>query len=88
MKGTRKPRIREVSRKMTDYSCDTLIRDVLTSHEGAVAVFARYGLGCAACLGADMETLASVATMHDIPLNDLLHDLNALGTSNSEVERA
>jgi hybrid cluster-associated redox disulfide protein len=71
---------------MAPYTRDTLIRDVLTSHEGAVAIFERYGLGCAVCLGADMETLASVATMHEIPLDDLLDDLNALGTSNSEVE--
>jgi hybrid cluster-associated redox disulfide protein len=65
---------------------DTLIRDVLTSHEGAVAVFERFGLGCAVCLGADMETLASVATMHDIPVDELVDDLNALGSEDSEVE--
>jgi len=71
---------------MAEYTRDTLIRDVLTSHEGAVAVFERYGLGCAVCLGADMETLASVATMHDIRLSDLLDDLNASGSSSCEVE--
>lgn len=63
---------------------DTLIRDVLTAHEGAPAVFDRYGLGCAVCMGADMETLASVATMHDIPVDALLHDLNELDPGRSE----
>jgi hybrid cluster-associated redox disulfide protein len=72
--------------KMTAYTRDTLIRDVLTSREGSVAVFERYGLGCAVCLGADMETLASVAIMHEISVDELLDDLNALGPSNSEVE--
>ena len=67
------------------YTRDTLIRDVLTSHAGAVAVFERHGLACAACLGADMETLDSVATMHEIPLEDLLADLNASDRSDSEV---
>jgi len=64
---------------------ETVIRDVLTSQEGSAAVFERYGLGCAVCLGADMETLASVATMHDILVDDLINDLNALHTDDSEV---
>lgn len=65
---------------------DTLIRDVLTCHEGAPAVFDQYGLGCAVCMGADMETLSSVATMHEIPVDDLLRDLNALTPGKIEVE--
>jgi hypothetical protein len=32
-----------------------------------------------------METLASVATMHEIPLADLLADLNALTETDGEV---
>jgi hybrid cluster-associated redox disulfide protein len=68
------------------YTRDTLIRDVLTSHaEAAAAVFERHGLACAACMGADMESLASVATMHEIPLDDLLADLNALEDHEREV---
>lgn len=68
------------------FTRETLIRDVLTSHEGAAAVFERYGLGCPACMGADMETLSSVATMHEIPVDDLLEDLNALTHDMNEVE--
>lgn len=69
------------------YTRDTLIRDVLTSHADAVAVFERHGLACAACMGADLESLASVATMHEISLEELLADLNALDHSDSEVDR-
>jgi hybrid cluster-associated redox disulfide protein len=68
------------------YTRDTLIRDVLTSHAEATAVFERHGLACAACMGADLESLASVATMHEIPLDRLLADLNALHDSDSEVD--
>jgi hybrid cluster-associated redox disulfide protein len=60
------------------YTRDMLIKDVLTSHEGAAAVFERHSLGCPTCLAAEMETLSSVASMHDIPVDVLLHDLNAL----------
>ena len=67
------------------YTRDTLIREVLTAHAEAASVFERHGLACAACLGADMETLSSVATMHEIPLQDLLSDLNALTRTDSEV---
>ncbi len=68
------------------YTQDTLIRDVLTSHAEAASVFESHGLACAVCLGADMESLSSVATMHDIPLAELLADLNALNDPDSEVD--
>lgn len=67
------------------YTRDTLIREVLTAHAEAASVFEKHGLACAACLGADMETLSSVATMHEIPLADLLADLNALTDRDGEV---
>ncbi len=63
---------------MDSFTPDTLIRDVLTSHPEASAVFERLGLGCAACLGADLETLRSVSSMHDVSLETLLAELNAL----------
>jgi hybrid cluster-associated redox disulfide protein len=68
------------------YTQDTLIRDVLTSHVEAASIFERHGLACAVCMGADMESLSSVATMHDIPLDTLLADLNALDDPDSEVD--
>lgn len=63
---------------MEAFTSDTLIRDVLTAHPGAAEVFERHGLACAGCMGADMETLASVAVMHDMPVDDLIADLKAL----------
>ena len=71
---------------MAQYTRDTLIRDVLNSAEGSVAVFERYGLACPMCLAADMETLGSVAGMHDISVDGLITDLNALDDDHSEVE--
>lgn len=71
---------------MTTYRSDMLIKDVLTSHEGVAAVFERHSLGCAACLAAELETLASVATMHDIPVDVILRDLNALIGDTEEME--
>jgi hybrid cluster-associated redox disulfide protein len=66
------------------YTSDMLIRDVLVSHEGAVEVFSRHGLSCATCLAADMETLSSVATMHEISVDVLIDDLNALVAEEGE----
>jgi len=61
------------------FTADMLIRDVLTAHPEAAAVFALHGLGCPSCLGADMDTLASVVSMHDdITLDVLIADLDAL----------
>jgi hybrid cluster-associated redox disulfide protein len=70
---------------MRMYTRDMVISDVLTSHEGAAAVFERHSLGCTACLAAEMETLSSVATMHDIPVDVLLDDLNALVRNTEEI---
>lgn len=63
---------------MERFTAATPIRDVLTRHPEAIGVFESHGLGCSGCIAADMETLASVATMHDISLEALLADLNAL----------
>ncbi len=60
------------------FTPDMLIRDVLTAHPDAVSVFQRHGLGCPSCLGADMETLEAVAHMHDVSVQALIADLEAL----------
>ncbi len=70
---------------MEAYTRDMLIKDVLTSHEGAAAVFERHSLGCPSCLAAEMETLASVATMHDMSVDVLIDDLNALASHTEET---
>ena len=73
---------------MTGYTRDMLIKDVLTSHPGITAVFEKHGLGCAACMGAEMETLRAVAVMHDIPVDALIADLDALLMSDEGGEEA
>jgi hybrid cluster-associated redox disulfide protein len=57
------------------------IKEVFMSLPGAARVFERHGLGCAGCLAAELETLDSVAVMHDIAVEDLLRDLNELAAS-------
>lgn len=63
---------------MASYTRETLIRDVLVSNPDAIAVFERHGLPCAHCMASEMETLSSVAVMHDISVDALLKDLEAL----------
>ena len=70
---------------MTGYTRDMLIRDVLTSHDGVADVFERHGLACAQCLGAEMETIDAVASMHEISVDTLLSDLNDLVRSDTEA---
>ena len=72
---------------MDRFTPDTLIRDVLTSDPRAAGVFEKHGLGCPMCMAADMDTLASVATMHDITVDTLLDDLNALSAHDRGADR-
>lgn len=55
-----------------------LIRDVIAAHPDAATVFEKHGLGCASCMAADMETVRAAAQIHEVPLDDLLTDLEAL----------
>ncbi len=66
------------------YTPDMLIRDVLTSNRGAAEVFARHGLGCPSCLAVDMETLAAVAHMHEVDVESLIAELDALPVVDEE----
>jgi hybrid cluster-associated redox disulfide protein len=63
---------------MARVTADTLIRDVLLTHQGAADVFERHGLPCGTCMAASMDTISAVATMHDVSPDLLLEDLNAL----------
>jgi hybrid cluster-associated redox disulfide protein len=60
---------------MARVTADMLISDVLAACPGAVDVFERHGLGCAACIAAGMESLSAVASVHDVSLEDLIADL-------------
>jgi hybrid cluster-associated redox disulfide protein len=63
---------------MADRLADMLIKDVISSHPGAAAVFERHGLGCASCLAAGMESVSAVANVHDVPVEALVAELRAL----------
>jgi hybrid cluster-associated redox disulfide protein len=71
---------------MTRYAPDMLISDVLASDPHAARVFTSLGLGCPSCLGAGMETLDSVASMHDVPLETLLQALDSIESTPSSPE--
>lgn len=41
-------------------------------------VFIRHGMGCIGCMGSATETIEKGAKMHDVDLETLLKELNAL----------
>lgn len=71
---------------MVEFTSDMLIRDVLTLSPDSVAVFERHGLACASCMGAQLESVSAAAVMHDVDVNALLTELNALPSGAAEEE--
>lgn len=71
---------------MARFTPDTLIKDVLVSHPDAADVFDRHGLACPSCLAAGMESVAAVASMHEVPVASLLAELNDLPDGPAEEE--
>ena len=61
-------------------TADMLISDVLASCPGSVDVFERHGLACAGCLASSMESLSAVADVHEVSVELLIAELNALST--------
>lgn len=61
---------------MSQYTADTVISDVLRADPSRATVFEAFGLGCAGCLAAGMETISAVAGMHDVSVDTLLQALN------------
>lgn len=61
---------------MSQYTPDTIISDVLRSDPSKAAVFEAFGLGCAGCLAAGLETVSAVASTHDVSVDELLKALN------------
>ncbi len=57
---------------------DTRIIDLLQSFPEATEVFERFGMGCVGCMGMTMETIENGAKMHNVPLEQLLHELNKM----------
>ncbi|MBE0476252.1 MAG: DUF1858 domain-containing protein [Coriobacteriia bacterium] len=71
---------------MARFSADMLISDVLASEPRAARVFAAHGLPCPSCLAAEMETLLAVASVHGVPVETLIADLEALPEACREGE--
>lgn len=69
---------------MSRFHPDMLIKEALLAHPEAAGVFERNGLGCAGCLAADMETLAAVASMHDVSVEALVEELEQLDAERGE----
>jgi len=71
------------------FSEQTLIKDVIAKRPDAAAVFERHGLGCASCMAATMESISDAANSHEVSLDVLLAELNALaGTGGPGRESA
>jgi hybrid cluster-associated redox disulfide protein len=68
------------------FTPDTLIQDVLISRPDAADVFERHGLACPSCLAAGMESVAAVASMHEVSVSALLAELNDLPDGPAEEE--
>jgi len=58
---------------------DTLIGDVIKNHPGGRAVIEKYfGNGCFTCAGINVESLSFGAMMHNLDVNKIVDELNAL----------
>lgn len=57
---------------------NTPIIDALRSHPGARDVFMKHGMGCIGCMGSTSETIENGAKMHEIDVDALIEELNAL----------
>lgn len=71
---------------MARFTPETLIREVLISHPAAADVFESHGLACPSCLAAGMESVADVASMHEVSVFELLAELNDIPDHPSEEE--
>lgn len=57
---------------------NTPIIEVLRTYPEARDIFVKHGMGCIGCMGAVSETIENGAKMHDIDINALLKELQAL----------
>jgi len=54
------------------------ILEALESHPDAREVFARWGMGCSLCIGAQLESIESGAIMHAVDPDAIVAELNGL----------
>jgi len=71
---------------MSVFTKEMSIQDVVQAEPRARAVFEVHGMGCGACLGAQLETIEEGARMHDIDPEIILEELNQLGTPQKSRE--
>lgn len=59
-------------------NADNIIADVLEGKTGAAKVFMSYGSHCLSCHQITYKTVADMASKHEVDLNVLLDEINAL----------
>lgn len=57
---------------------NTPIIEALRSHPQARDIFIKHGMGCIGCMGSASETIENGAKMHEIDVDALINELNAL----------
>lgn len=58
------------------------IMEALQVHPKARDIFKKHGMACLSCMGAMQETIQAGAEMHDIKIDILINELNALLVEN------
>lgn len=59
-------------------TADNIIVDVLSGKKGAAEIFMSYGSHCLACNNVNFKRVADMAQKHQVDLETLLKQLNAL----------
>ena len=67
-----------VTSLMRHFSKQMSILEALESHSEARDVFARWGMGCCLCIGAQLESIESGAIMHAVDPDEIVAELNLL----------
>jgi hybrid cluster-associated redox disulfide protein len=63
---------------MGQFTRQMSILEALESHPEAREVFARWGMGCSPCIGAQLESIESGAIMHAVDPDEVVAELNRL----------
>lgn len=71
---------------MASFTKDMSILEALEINPKAQAVFQEYGMGCAGCMGAMMESIENGAKMHGLDPDRILEELNKLGPADKSDE--
>ena len=58
-------------------TANTTIAEAIRLCPSASEIFRRYGLGCAACMASESETIEDGALMHGLDVQALVDELNA-----------